>query len=428
MLVDDFDFDLPRELIAQRPVSPRDTARLLVVGGGNDARVTDLPGLLNPGDLLVFNDTRVIPARLRGTCGAASVQVTLHKRLTDDSWKVFARPARKLKPDSVINFADDFSARVTGKGDGGEVELHFSRSGPDLMAALENHGGMPLPPYIKRDGLADARDREDYQTLFADRDGAVAAPTAGLHFTPELIAALDTRGVKRVTVTLHVGAGTFLPVKVDDTDDHVMHAEWGEIDAATAAAIKRHPGRRRAHRRRRHHVVEASGSRRRWRWPIASLPRRYGHFHHPGICFQDRRCADDQFSPAAVDPVHAGLRLRRICAHEKNLRDRHQQGLSFLFLWRCLPALQGSNTVTDFGFDISSSDGRARLGRVHTAHGSFDTPAFMPVGTAATVKAMRPESVAETGARIILGNTYHLMLRPGAERLERLGGLHTFMN
>lgn len=238
MLVDDFDFDLPKELIAQRPVSPRDSARLLVVDAGlSDAHVSDLPSLLSPGDMLVFNDTRVIPARLKGKRGDASVEVTLHQRVSDDSWNVFARPARKLKPGNVIDFAAGFSASVTGKGEGGEVGLQFNLSGGDLMAALESHGGMPLPPYIKREGLADARDKSDYQTLFADKDGAVAAPTAGLHYTPDLIAALDARGIKRATVTLHVGAGTFLPVKVDDTDDHVMHAEWGEIDAATATAI-----------------------------------------------------------------------------------------------------------------------------------------------------------------------------------------------
>ena len=238
MLVDDFDFDLPKELIAQRPVSPRDSARLLVVhNNADDLRVSDLPDQLNPGDMLIFNDTRVIPARLSGKRGQATIEVTLHMRLGDDSWKVFARPARKLKQDDVIEFAPGFSARVSAKGDGGEVSLHFNRSGGELMAALEDHGGMPLPPYIKRDGLADARDRDDYQTLFAQKEGAVAAPTAGLHFTPELMAALEARGVKHATVTLHVGAGTFLPVKVDDTDDHVMHSEWGEIDTETANAI-----------------------------------------------------------------------------------------------------------------------------------------------------------------------------------------------
>jgi len=238
MLVDDFDFDLPKDLIAQRPVSPRDSARLLAVHNrADDLRVCDLPGLLNPGDMLVFNDTRVIPARLRGKRGEAGIEVTLHMRLGDDSWKVFAKPARKLKQDDVIEFAPGFSARVSAKGDGGEVSLQFNRSGGDLMTALEDHGGMPLPPYIKREGLADARDRDDYQTLFAQKEGAVAAPTAGLHFTPELMAALAARGVEHATVTLHVGAGTFLPVKVDDTDDHVMHSEWGEIDAKTANAI-----------------------------------------------------------------------------------------------------------------------------------------------------------------------------------------------
>ncbi len=238
MLVDEFDFDLPKDAIAQRPVSPRHSARLLLgESTGDDTRIFDLPGLLTPGDLLVFNDTRVIPARLKGKRGEAGIEVTLHKRCDEDSWNVFARPAKKLKIGDIIKFADNFSATVTDKFDGGETRLRFNQSGADLMAALESHGGMPLPPYIKREGLADARDQEDYQTLFADRKGAVAAPTAGLHFTPELIAALDARGIKRTTVTLHVGAGTFLPVKVENTDDHVMHAEWGEIDPATADTI-----------------------------------------------------------------------------------------------------------------------------------------------------------------------------------------------
>ncbi|HER27341.1 MAG TPA: tRNA preQ1(34) S-adenosylmethionine ribosyltransferase-isomerase QueA [Rhodospirillales bacterium] len=236
MLVDDFDFDLPKDLIAQRPVSPRDRARLLLLGD-REKRVTDLPGLLNPGDMMVFNDTRVIPARLKGKRGQAGVEVTLHKRLDEDRWDVFARPAKKLKVDNLIQFAPEFSASVLARGEGGQVTLRFNRSGADLMTALKNHGSMPLPPYIKRAGLADGRDKSDYQTLFAEVDGAVAAPTAGLHFTDSLIAALDARGIKRATLTLHVGAGTFLPVKTDDTDDHVMHAEWGHIDAATADAI-----------------------------------------------------------------------------------------------------------------------------------------------------------------------------------------------
>jgi S-adenosylmethionine:tRNA ribosyltransferase-isomerase len=238
MRVDDFDFDLPRELIADRPASPRDAARLLHVAGGTlaDLGVRDLPGLLRPGDVMVFNDTRVIPARLFGHRGQAGVEVTLHQRLAGDRWLAFARPAKKLKPGDTLAFAEGFAAEVTAKGDGGEVELRFNRGGAELMAALEAHGRMPLPPYIRK-GEADSRDRADYQTVYARAEGAVAAPTAGLHFTPELLAALDARGVKRVAVTLHVGAGTFLPVKVDDTRDHRMHAELGVVTPETAAAV-----------------------------------------------------------------------------------------------------------------------------------------------------------------------------------------------
>lgn len=238
MRVDAFDFDLPRALIADRPVTPRDAARLLEVGGTlRDGLVRDLPGRLRPGDILVFNDTRVIPARLSGKRGTASVEATLHKRVAEDRWRAFARPARKLRPGDAIEFAPGFSAEILAKGEAGEVELRFDRSGPELMKALQHWGRVPLPPYIKRP--ADERDRADYQTVFAREEGAVAAPTAGLHFTPELLAALDARGVLRTTVTLHVGAGTFLPVKVEDTRDHLMHAEIGEIGAAAADAINR---------------------------------------------------------------------------------------------------------------------------------------------------------------------------------------------
>jgi S-adenosylmethionine:tRNA ribosyltransferase-isomerase len=239
MRVDLFDFDLPAQLIADRPAAPRDSARLLEVADGlHDHIVRDLPALLRPGDLLVFNDTRVIPARLFGRRETAAVEVTLHKHMAAARWRAFARPARKLKPGDLLSFDAGLSATVTDK-DGGEVELVFDRSGAALMAALAQVGHMPLPPYIKRPGGADERDRSDYQTIFAAKDGAVAAPTAGLHFTPELLQALDARGVARVAVTLHVGAGTFLPVKVEDTRDHVMHAEVGEIGAEAAAAVER---------------------------------------------------------------------------------------------------------------------------------------------------------------------------------------------
>lgn len=242
MKLSDFDFELPREAIAQRPVSPRDAARLLHLpaeGGLADLGVRDLPRLLRPGDVAVFNDTRVIPARLYGKRGTASVEVTLHKRESASDWRAFARPARKLRPGDHIDFDDDFSALVQERGEGGEVLLQFDRSGSDLMAALENYGHLPLPPYIQRPDGADGLDKTTYQTVYARSAGAVAAPTAGLHFTPELLQALDARGVSRVTATLHVGAGTFLPVKHEDLSEHIMHAEWGSLSAEGAAAIRR---------------------------------------------------------------------------------------------------------------------------------------------------------------------------------------------
>ena len=237
MNVDLFDFELPRELIAERPVSPRDSARLLLVGESlADHHVRDLIDCLRPGDVLVSNDTRVIPARLFGKRGEAGVELTLHERIALDTWKAFARPAKKLKPGDLVRFSDEFTAAVAEKGEAGEVTMRFDRSGDALMLALEAHGRMPLPPYIRK-GEADEADRADYQTVFAREKGAVAAPTAGLHFTPELLAALDAKGVQRLTVTLHVGAGTFLPVKVDDTKDHKMHSERGVVSAEVAAAI-----------------------------------------------------------------------------------------------------------------------------------------------------------------------------------------------
>ena len=244
MRVDLFDYTLPEERIARFPARPRESARLLDLTGGGpnehrlaDRTVRDLPDLLRPGDLLLSNDTRVIPARLKGKRGEAGVEVTLHKRDGDAVWRAFARPAKKLRPGDRIVFADDLAADVTEKGEAGEVTLTFSCGGPELMAALEAHGTMPLPPYIKRAAGEGAEDSSDYQTVFAARDGAVAAPTAGLHFTPDLLKAVEAKGVRRALVTLHVGAGTFLPVKADDTDDHVMHTEWGEISDETAQAI-----------------------------------------------------------------------------------------------------------------------------------------------------------------------------------------------
>lgn len=243
MRTDDFDFELPAALIAQHPVSPRDAARLLVVGETlEDRTLRDLPELLRPGDLLVVNDTRVLPTRLAGRRGAARIEATLHKAEAPGVWRAFARPARKLAIGDEVVFAPGFAATVRAKGAGGEVVLDFACDEAALLARLQRHGAMPLPPYIKRD-LAhsgpDPHDRDDYQTVFAERPGAVAAPTAGLHFTPALLHRLEERGVARVAVTLHVGAGTFLPVKSDDPRDHVMHSEHGEITADAAHRIDR---------------------------------------------------------------------------------------------------------------------------------------------------------------------------------------------
>jgi S-adenosylmethionine:tRNA ribosyltransferase-isomerase len=249
MKLSDFDFDLPDELIAQRPADPRDSARLLHVprdGAFGDLGVRDLRDLLRPGDVLVVNDTRVIPARLTGRRGDAKVEVTLHKRLEPSegcaAWAAFARPARRLRVGDTIRFADGFAAVVRCR-EGGEVLLAFEGDEVYLAQALARHGVMPLPPYIKRPPGGATEDRTNYQTLFAARDGAVAAPTASLHFTPALVDAIRARGVEIVTVTLHVGAGTFLPVKIEDLSEHRMHAEWGQITANAAACINGAKGR-----------------------------------------------------------------------------------------------------------------------------------------------------------------------------------------
>ncbi|MBI4969426.1 MAG: tRNA preQ1(34) S-adenosylmethionine ribosyltransferase-isomerase QueA [Rhodospirillales bacterium] len=238
MRTSDFDFDLPRERIAQHPAYPRDSARLLRIGERlEDRLIRDLPDLLRAGDLLVGNDTKVIPAKLDGFRGQAHIGLTLHQRLDALRWRAFAKPAKKLREGDRIVFAPDLSADVAAKLADGEVELVFQAEG-DLLAILDRVGRMPLPPYIKRGADDDdLPDRFDYQTVFAANPGAVAAPTAGLHFSPALLEALKIKGIGRTTITLHVGAGTFLPVKFDDPKDHRMHREWGTIGAEAAQAI-----------------------------------------------------------------------------------------------------------------------------------------------------------------------------------------------
>jgi S-adenosylmethionine:tRNA ribosyltransferase-isomerase len=255
MKTDLFDFDLPADRIALRPVSPREAARLLVVRPGQadeleDRTVGDLPDLLLPGDCLVVNDSKVIAARLKGRRigrGEAepSIEATLHKRLDASHWRAFILGAKKVQvgdrlrfgSEGRVCFLDQLDAEVSHKDEGGEVTLSFSFTGPILDQAIAERGDMPLPPYIASKRPPDEQDKADYQTLFAREDGSVAAPTAGLHFTPELTARLEARGVAIHKVTLHVGAGTFLPVKADDTEGHRMHAEFGVVTAETAAAL-----------------------------------------------------------------------------------------------------------------------------------------------------------------------------------------------
>jgi S-adenosylmethionine:tRNA ribosyltransferase-isomerase len=242
MQVSAFDFTLPPELIAQRPIRPRDHARLLhlpAAGAIADRGMLDLPALLRPGDLLLFNDTRVLPARLRGRRGEAAVEVTLHQPTGEGRWRAFARPARKCRLGDRLDFAEGFAAVVVDRLEAGEIELRFALAGEALLAKLRVHGEVPLPPYIKRPAGGDPDDPGDYQTLFAREDGAVAAPTAALHFTPRLMAGLAERGVDHAFLTLHVGAGTFLPVKAEDTADHRMHGERYRLEAPAIEAIGR---------------------------------------------------------------------------------------------------------------------------------------------------------------------------------------------
>ncbi|MEZ0497824.1 tRNA preQ1(34) S-adenosylmethionine ribosyltransferase-isomerase QueA [Sphingomonas sp. IW22] len=235
MQVDLFDFELPPERIALRPASPRDAARMLLLDAAEtrDAIVSELPTCLRPGDCLVFNDTRVIPAQLEGTRGDARIGATLHKREGPRRWRAFIRNAKRLREGDAIDFGSGVTATASDRAADGSFALNFAGDEP-VELLLERAGRMPLPPYIAAKRPTDERDADDYQTMFAREAGAVAAPTAALHFTPGLLAALEAAGIGHATLTLHVGAGTFLPVKADDTADHAMHAEWGRIDAATA--------------------------------------------------------------------------------------------------------------------------------------------------------------------------------------------------
>ena len=326
MRTDLFDFELPSASIALRPASPRDSARMLIVqpdGVLRDRSVTDLPQWLEPGDALVVNDTKVIPAQLRGRRigrdTEPKIEATLIKRLDGSRWQALVKPAKKLSPGDVVRFGNEakvcllghLDAEVEHKGDDGEVTLSFSFHGPALDSAIADLGSPPLPPYIASRRAPDERDTSDYQTMFAASEGAVAAPTAGLHFTPALEAALRQRGVGIHRITLHVGAGTFLPVKVDDTAGHKMHAEWGAISARNRRRAERRACQGWPHRRRRHHIAAPFGERSSRRRFDRALQRRDRDLHHAGVSVSRGRYSPDQFSPAAFDAVHAGIGVQR---------------------------------------------------------------------------------------------------------------------
>ena len=354
MRTDLFDFELPAERIALRPAQPRDSARLLVVESGarmHDRLVSDLPQWLQAGDQLVVNDTKVISAQLKGRrIGRETepkIEATLIKRIDASRWQALVKPAKKLTRGDVVRFGNEgkvcllghLDAEVEEKGEDGAVTLSFSFHGPALDSAIADLGSPPLPPYIASKRAPDEQDVADYQTMFATNDGAVAAPTAGLHFTPALEMALRERGIGLVRITLHVGAGTFLPVKVDDTTEHKMHSEWGTISPATAEALnaaRAKGGRVVAIGTTSLRLLESAAAA-EWRDP--AIFRRHRDLHHAGLSLSRGRYPPDQFPSAALDAVHAGVGLFRARDHETRLCPRHQERLPVLFLWRCLSAV-----------------------------------------------------------------------------------------
>ena len=352
-----FDFELPPDRIALRPVVPRDAARLLVVRPGGtpeleDRQVRDLPDLLRRGDALVVNDSKVIPARLRGRRigrGATepAIEATLHQRLDGSRWRALVKPAKRLAAGDVVRFGDEgrvcflgqLDATVEAKGEGGEVTLAFAFHGPVLDQAVEERGAMPLPPYIAARRAPDERDRLDYQTMFAQTEGSVAAPTAGLHFTDALVSDLLERGITLHKVTLHVGPGTFLPVKAADTAGHRMHAEQGSVSAQTAEAlnrVRRAGGRIVAVGSTALRLLESASGDDGVIHPFRGRDR---PVHHAGLPLPRGRRDDDQFPPAALDAVHAGRGVFRARRDEARLCARDRRRLSVLFLRRCLPAV-----------------------------------------------------------------------------------------
>ena len=352
MRTDLFDFELPEDRIALRPASPRDAARLLVVRPGGspvlaDRAIRDLPELLRAGDAVVVNDSKVIAVSLHGRrIGRGehepAIAATLVKRLDGSRWNALVKPGKRLAAGDVIRFGsegrvcflDQLDATVEAKGEGGEVTLSFAFHGAVLDQALAERGDMPLPPYIAGRRPADERDRTDYQTMFARDEGSVAAPTAGLHFTEAIVERLKERGVVVHRVTLHVGPGTFLPVKSDDTANHRMQPEWGTVTAETAAALN--AGRRAGGR-----IVAVGSTALRLLESAAAADGTLSEFSGdtalfitPGLPLSRRRRHADQFPSAALDLVHAGRRFLRARGDAACLRARDRRRLPVLFLWR----------------------------------------------------------------------------------------------
>ena len=315
LTLDDFDYPLPRELIAEHPSEPREAARLMLIPAAEvfaDHHIADLPDLLQSGDLLVCNDTKVIPARLVGRRGAARVELTLHRDEGGGAWRAFAKGARRLRHGDRLEFAPDFAATVAAKHDEGDVTLRFTVEGEAFRGALANYGTMPLPPYIKRPSGGDPRDRRDYQTMFASADGAVAAPTAGLHFTPALVERLAARDIGLARLTLHVGPGTFCRSRRTTRGGTRCMPEWGTVSAETAAriaAVRRSGGRIVAIGTTSLRALGVLLQTKRAGCALSSARRRL--FVLPGYRFRAIDLLSDQFPPAALDLADAGRGARR---------------------------------------------------------------------------------------------------------------------
>ena len=411
-------------------MQPRDAARLLLVDGGpwRESVVRELPGLLRPGDLLVLNDTRVLPTRFFGRRAAVPVEVTLVERIDAAGWWALARPGKRLRPGDRVELAPGLLAEVAGKDGEGRVRLRFAQGGEALMAAIRIHGAMPLPPYIRRGRGGDPRDRQDYQTVFARREGAVAAPTASLHLTEALLAGAGWRGDRALLRHAACRRRHLRPGQGRGHRTSIACTRNGARcrgDAAAAIAAARARGGRvvavgTTVLRTLESAVDDGGV-------VRPGARETRLFVTPGFRFRvvDLLLTNFHLPRSTLFMLvaaFAGLeRMQAAYAHAVRERFRF-----FSYGDACL-LTRAERAVTAFGFEVLATDGSARRGRLTTARGTVETPAFMPVGTAATVKALTVDMLAATGAEIALCNTYHLMLRPGAERIARLGGLHPFM-